>query len=528
MKKLAVKKTARNAQAPPRGNGRREPGDPFAAADLKLLRKLLAQQLTYKEDSLEDMVEAFLSSGPERLEEMPSVEAMSELAEELEHVRLDASGGDPEARRTLTAVRKMIDEAAAGDEIHPGVLIVLGRLFSGAEVDIGEAARASMGRIASQGFLHETEDPAYHAFVQPALLNLEGDAFTVHGEIRSMIDIFPLPYRAAMVESLAADPNRRGGQIAVGFLLAPQEPVASAAVKGLAACARRGGLDGECRRRMDMIRAWLPPSRREALDAAIPATGPAALRRPAEFVKAIVSVCDGSGAAALLATVKRGSNYSVASVMAKPWGVADAFVVEDLPKSKAEEIALRATMSVPTAQVSLAAWTQLVRLALGRNLAHGAPPPFALVRALEAAGFEALAPDASTTAEIIDQALAGFSDRDDPAAIADAHRSVGDSNAAGAWFEAGDAVDAILKRTDTVDDGAQALLERHLPTRRAFWASQCALSALVLKGYVASREGSSKHLALVGRDLLRGLPMHAIPLMRQIAEKSAAVHFVQR
>ena len=31
--------------------------------------------------------------------------------------------------------------------------------------------------------------------------------------------------------------------------------------------------------------------------------------RPVKFVKAIVSACDGSGAAALLVTVKRGSRY---------------------------------------------------------------------------------------------------------------------------------------------------------------------------------------------------------------------------
>ena len=56
-----------------------------------------------------------------------------------------------------------------------------------------------------------------------------------------------------------------------------------------------------------------------------------------------------------------------------------------------------------------------------------------------------------------------------------------DSDVADGWFEAGEAVEAVLKATDSVEEGAQALLEGYLPRRRDFWASQCALSALALK-----------------------------------------------
>ena len=77
------------------------------------------------------MIDDFLSVQPESVEEMPDEEAMSELAEELDRVRVDANGGDPEARETLKAARETIDKAARRDEIHPGVLILLGRLFAG-------------------------------------------------------------------------------------------------------------------------------------------------------------------------------------------------------------------------------------------------------------------------------------------------------------------------------------------------------------------------------------------------------------
>ena len=522
-----MKKLASTRRQPPSAKRGASPRNLFAGMDMNLVRRLLAEELRHEEESLEDMVDAFLSTQPEALEDMPSVEAMSQLAEELENVCIDANGGDPEARESLKAVREKIDNAARRDDIHFTILMMLGRLFSGAKVDIGDAARASMGRMVSAGLFAEPGEDAYRWLVQPMVMNFGGDPFAAHEEVRSLMSIFPVPYQAGLVEALAADRDPRARRSAIGFLLAPEEPVALAAVNGLAAAAR-GGLDADCRRRIDMMRMWLPPSPRQALDAAIPAGRPASPRPGAQFVKAIVSACDGSGAAALLATMRRGSRYTVASVMTKPWGVADAFLIEDVTKGKTAEIELGATYSTTTAEVSLAAWTRLVRLALGRNLAHGAPPPFELVRTLESVGLDSLAPDPATPADIIDQALTGITDRDDAAAIAEAHRSVGDSDAAGDWFEAGDDVDAVLKATDSVDEGAQALLDGYLPSRRAFWASQCALSALALKDRVATREGSWKHLVLVGRDLLRDVPLHDIPLMRQIADRSATAYFIQR
>ncbi len=323
------------------------------------------------------------------------------------------------------------------------------------------------------------------------------------------------------------DADGRGRDSAIGFLIDPDETVALAAVRGLGASAALGALDAGCRRRIDLIRDWLPRGRREALDAAVPGATSAVGRPSGELQKTIVSVCDGSGAAALLAILKRGARYSIVAVLTKPFGVADSFILEDLPKSEVKAMERRYAASAPASEVSLATWTQLVRLALGRNLARGEPPPFALVRALEAIGLASLAPEPATPGEIIEAALAGVADRESPAAIGHAHQSVADSDVSENWFEAGDAVDAILEPTDSIEDGARALVETYLPSRRNFWANQCALSALALKESEASRGAFWKDLALVGRELLRGVPMIDIPLMRQIADRSATAYFMQ-
>ena len=119
-----MKKLASSQQKPARAKRGASPRDLFAGMDLNLLRQLLADELALEEESLEDMVDAFLSAQPEALEDMPSAEAMSQLAEELENVRIDANGGDPQARESLKAVRESDPARADAVDQHarPGKL----------------------------------------------------------------------------------------------------------------------------------------------------------------------------------------------------------------------------------------------------------------------------------------------------------------------------------------------------------------------------------------------------------------------
>src|SRR5208283_1175923 len=123
---------------------------------------------------------------------------------------------------------------------------------------------------------------------------------------------------------------------------------------------------------------------------------------------------------------------------------------------------------------------------------------------------------------------AAISERDRPETIGRAHRRIAAGEFGDNWFEAGEAVDAVLQTADSVEAGAQALLEDYLPGRRDFWASLCARSALALKDSAGPGDEIWKQLALVGRDILGGVPLNDIPLMEQIAEKSATAYSLQR
>ena len=131
------------------------------------------------------------------------------------------------------------------------------------------------------------------------------------------------------------------------------------------------------------------------------------------------------------------------------------------------ERALRS--SAQSSEISFAAWEKLLRLALGRNLSCGEPPPFALVGVVEALGLDSLAPDFATPAEIIASALADVADRDRAETIRAAHEFAAKTELTDNWFEAGEEVEAVMSAARSASAGAGALIESYLPSRREFW-----------------------------------------------------------
>ena len=109
----------------------------FRDVDMTALRWLLAEELPPDGD-LADVIADILSADLDDSDDIPDAEMLSELNEALNRARLDAAGGDIEARNTLRNIRAMIDESAARDAIHPAVLMMLGRLLAGAQIEIGE------------------------------------------------------------------------------------------------------------------------------------------------------------------------------------------------------------------------------------------------------------------------------------------------------------------------------------------------------------------------------------------------------
>jgi hypothetical protein len=140
---------------------------------------------------------------------------------------------------------------------------------------------------------------------------------------------------------------------------------------------------------------------------------------------------------------------------------------------------------------------------------------------VESLGLGPIQPDHASPTEIITDLLADLPpEQTSPTAVAIAHTDIVDSEFAYQWFETGEALEDLLYPVKGSKQRVAKLMKAYLPERRAFWARQCAISALAMHGDKKTRHSPWKQLALVGRDIASDLPLDQIPLMEQIAELS--------
>ena len=105
------------------------------------------------------------------------------------------------------------------------------------------------------------------------------------------------------------------------------------------------------------------------------------------------------------------------------------------------------------------------------------------------------------------------------AAVAAAHRASArweqEFDTLASWFEAGEAVELLLRPLRTRNQRTEAVLNQLLPSRRRFWAERCAWAAAVLKD--SAEEEAWLNFALVARDLAGERALGTMPLAAQIA-----------
>jgi hypothetical protein len=240
-----------------------------------------------------------------------------------------------------------------------------------------------------------------------------------------------------------------------------------------------------------------------------------------KVIKCYASICDGSGTRSVFATQKIGARYQLVSVMMKASGVAEAMVLNDLSKSEMDDIARQLKSAMPVSETDLAGIARMVGLAIADNFASETLPPFRLVEVVETLGLGAINADSASPMEIITDLLADLPPEEkNPAAVARAHADLLESELQYQWFEAGEALEDLLYPINGPKQRVAKLMKTYLPERRLFWARQCAISALAMRGNGKTRHSPWKQLALVGRDLASDLPLDRIPLMKQIAEVS--------
>jgi hypothetical protein len=462
------------------------------------------------------------------------------LERALDALRLRANGGDVGAGRAIEEVRRGIGQALAAEGAAPAALMMLARAFAQAELDPGGALQeAVVGAMEAQAAAAPPgagPEVGGDDHLDDLAASLGGDPFAIHAELAATGAAFPPEHRAAMARALALSGNAAVREAALGFACAADPATGAAALEALAHPPQARPVPSSLVERLVRLRPWLQEARRAKVDAAVRVLRPrAAPPEPAprpEIRGVVATLCDGAGAQSLFALVRRGRRFVLAALLTRTEvGVADAWVTEAMGRAEAEALVEQIAAGSETVEVSIGLLERRLADALATNVERDAPPPFGLLQVAEALGLGPLHPEAIPPAALAAELLAGLpAQRTDAAGVAAAHRaSAGwerEFETLDSWFEAGEAVEALLRPLGTRRQRIEAVLTRLLPGRRGSWAERCAWTAATLREGAEEEDEAWIDFALVARDLAGERPLGTMPLAARIA--AATVEAFQR
>ena len=494
--------------------------------------------LDANEIGIEELLNALIAEGERKRSRDDYVTGyIHVLSYTLCELRVSSNGGDMTASRSLEHALHAIDAAASKGVIDPGILMLISRAC--AQAGVGPSSRLQDAMVAAMERLDATQGrplPAVDQF-SGLVAQFNHDPFTIYDELANSATAFPPAYRQSMIASLAHSDVASVRKAAMGFVLAPEDEVAIFAAHALAD--QTGNLSDAANdvRRLVLLRPWVAECRRPAIDAAIkslrPSIKPGDAPAPATIGKLLSSPNDGTGATTILAVVKRQRGFDFCSVMIKSaQGVADAFVRRQMPRREIDSVLAHIESEVNAQDVSREYVQRVLMHALAVNLKSAAPPPFALIDVLETMSLGPIYPQYTSTQDLVAGLLQDLqSTQTDERAARKAHVASRQwphrINHLDSWFEAGEEIERLLKPIKSRPQQIKVLLENYLPTRREFWAAQCAWAAALLKESTDADDATNSdwlHFALVARDLAGGTPLSAIPFMTQIAEATTFCH----
>jgi hypothetical protein len=476
-------------------------------------------------DELGAAFQDFLDLDDPKERDKDADKVISHLSHRLDQFRVDANSGDPRARDSLKRFRARLDLAVADEEIHPANLIMLGKILWTAQLPVSDKLREFVGEAMGGDAALAPENAEPIAKLALRAVDRIDDPFELYDAVSSNMAAFPTKFRIALATSLVVARKSVVRMAAVGFVVHPEEELARAVIKTFPFSAPPSAAEDAVVARLTRVAAWLAPGRMELAEAAFaamrsgPRASPAAAEREVQF---LASSHDGSGSNSMMACVKSGKRFTILSVLIKSQGVIEVLRYGDLGRGDADRLMGLMGSSSPVLNISAEGAAELLALALGRNISAGSPPPFRLVQFCEAVGWAELRPDPSSADQICEKLLAGA-----PVAKRAARGSteICDSPYIESWFEAGEAVGELLRATKSRKLAAEKLLHEYLPSRRPFWARLCATSALVFRRRAGAPNTAWQEFALVGRDIASDMPIERIPLMVQIAARTAGVFF---
>lgn len=451
----------------------------------------------------------------------------------LDQLRIDCSDGDHEARENMRAIHDLLNSALDCGSLDPAGLIITGKIFHDAGWTVPDALKQAVMQAIPLSANDDSADVA--GDVSSLLTGFVGamgtDPFEIHESLNSLLAAFPAEACGRLLAGFDSLRSPELNLALAGFMLHPDSVIAKAAADASLAAAGSAPVDSLLIENLAHMRPWLPQARQLQLDSVIKALRPHALPPHERALPALAgcyaSVCDGSGTRSVSISQRAGARYRFASVLIKPSGISQVAVVPDLSKSALGQVIRQMEFAAPMSKTNAVGIARMLRLALADNASCANLPPFRLVEIAGSLGLAPLDADYASAAEIAEELLAGLpEDETNAAAAMRAHSALPGEELVEQWFEAGEAVEDLLRPLKNREQRVTALMATYLPSRRQFWSRQCAISALALRP--DGVRSCWKQLALAARDMASDLPLDRIPLMQHIAEASVRAFESQR
>lgn len=441
--------------------------------------------------------------------------------------------------------------AAQDGELPSDLILGLAQQFTLVGLPIPDEVRdliaAAVGEP-MEGLPKPSREDVAADFVQMAEA-LDHDPFQIHEQMSEQFALFPDEARIVAVGLMVDSEAPAMREAALGWLLDPNPEVGRAVAEIVAAAAERGLVSAESVDRLVRMQPWLPNPIRESagsIVAACRARGiaprPVEASAPARSVRFVATGIDGSGAQSVFAIVDEAGRHSLLALLMKHGhGLRGTVIQDDVDPAECALLLESMAQGMDCFDASPGFVQDLIAHGLATGLAGGEPPPFELLRFLDAVGLPPIAPARLEAGAIVAQLLDGLpeerrSEAATKAALAASATWAKAYHFPASWFET-DMV-TIVAATLTAGRKKQgAVLTRIVGPRRSHWGEQLAWIAKAVKGG-AERFGADGgtmvgrgrrklpaaeawiDLALVARAFLDETPIEDIPLAAEIARQT--------
>lgn len=430
----------------------------------------------------------------------------------LDNLRMDIENGERDANRTFDLVSRWIDTTSVG--LPPKDKMALCQAYIRADLSPPEAIRITPADTGFDMTGIGSEMPDISDLLND-LLPDDVDGYPAFMMLSEAMGAMPEQAAQAFVLEMINQALPKQVELGRYFLLTQGQDLSGAAAQGFEVLAKSGQVDAVLLSDLIQLRKWMPEdAARAALDRAIKealrreASGGAA-RSPWIVHRLMSSLPDGTGSQSIVASVSRGSEKAVATVLIKAGhGIKDSYAIPC--RSATDQRNLLASI-VNEGIEMYEVHADYLRDALGQALADHLPPAAGFLDVSEMIGLsEITAAMPATAAEIADpdDMITNLSAQKRGRLINQSIDWAGEFEIASSWFITDAALSDALDAAHTERQAEKAVWDA-FEGQRDRWAMIFARAAAVLRH---ADDYSWRSFAAVTLGLEGGRSLKKIPI----------------